>query len=167
VGAVPATRSIRLPLAVLVLMIVWGCAVLAAPWLAAAPSGSLRVVAASGVYLLGGAVCHQRAERSFHVRGAQAPVCGRCEGVYVSAAMAAVLTLAVARSRIRWDRLVTRSVVIAAALPTALGWGLESVGWMDGTPAVRAALAVPLGIAVALLVAAWNTAGMPVPHEVN
>ena len=154
--AVPATRPVRLPLVVLVLMIVWGSAVLAAPWLAASPAGSLRVAAASGVYLLGGAVCHQRSERSFHVHGAQAPVCGRCEGVYVSAAIAAALTLVVARSRIRWDRLVTRPVIIAAALPTAISWGLEQVGWFDGTPAVRAALAVPLGIAVALLVGAWN-----------
>jgi uncharacterized membrane protein len=157
VVTVPATRSIGLPLVVLALMIVWGSAVLAAPWLAAAPPGSLRLAAASGVYLLGGAVCHQRAERSFHLRGAQAPVCGRCEGVYVSAAIAAVFTLAVARSRIPWDRIVTRPVVIAAVLPTALSWGLERIGWFDGTPALRAALAVPLGIAVALLVAAWNT----------
>jgi uncharacterized membrane protein len=157
VVAVPAARSIRLPLVVLSLMIVWGCAVLAAPWLALAPRGSLRVSAASGVYLLGGAVCHQRAERSFHVRGAQAPVCGRCEGVYVSAAIAAVLALVVARGRKPWSRLVTRPVAIAAALPTALSWGLERAGWFDGTPALRAALAVPLGIVVALLVAAWNT----------
>ena len=154
--AVPATRAIRLPLILLVLMILWGCAVLAAPWLAASSPGSLRVAAASGVYLLGGAVCHQRAERSFHVRGAQAPVCGRCEGVYVAAAIAAVLTLVVARGRVPWDRVVTRPLVIAAALPTALSWGLERLGWMDGTPAVRAALAVPLGVAVALLVAAWH-----------
>jgi uncharacterized membrane protein len=168
-GRVSSRRGSLPALVLLILMIVWGGAVLAAPWLAAAPRGSLRVAMASGVYLAGGVVCHQRAERSFHAFGAQLPVCGRCQGVYAGAASAAALAIAlgaVGRPG-RRTTLATRSFMTIAALPTALSWTLEHLGWADGTPAIRAVLAVPLGVAVAVVAAAWYAPETAVPHEVN
>ena len=155
-----APRRSRAALVLLIVMIAWGGAVLAGPWFATAPRGSLRVALASAVYLAGGVVCHQRAERSFHVFGAQVPVCGRCEGVYVGAASVAavVLVLAAAGRFPAPTRLATRSIVIAAALPTAISWTREHRGWVNGAPAIRAALAIPLGMAVALVAAAWYAA---------
>ena len=39
------------------------------------------------VYLVGGLLCHQRPERSFFLWGSQMPVCARCTGIYVGAAI--------------------------------------------------------------------------------
>ena len=168
-GRVSSRRRSRPALVLLILMTAWGGAVFAAPWLAAAPRGSLRVDMAAGVYLAGGVVCHQRADRSFHVFGAQLPVCARCQGVYAGAAAAAALALGLgAAGRLgRRATLPTRSFLIVAALPTALSWTLEQLGWVHGTPAIRAVLAVPLGIAVALVASAWHAPEMALPHEVN
>src|SRR5678816_3926889 len=44
----------------------------------------LPPVLAAAVYGLGGVVCHQRPERSFHWHGAQLAVCARCTGIYLS-----------------------------------------------------------------------------------
>jgi uncharacterized membrane protein len=45
------------------------------------------------IYLLGSAICHQRPERSFYLFAQQLPVCARCTGLYVGAALSAVLYL--------------------------------------------------------------------------
>lgn len=57
----------------------WVALVLAAPW--------LPTPAASVVYLFGARICHQLAERSWHLDGAQLPVCARCLGIYAGAAL--------------------------------------------------------------------------------
>jgi hypothetical protein len=44
------------------------------------------------VYGAASIVCHQIPERSFELFAAQLPVCARCTGIYLGAAMAAVLT---------------------------------------------------------------------------
>jgi hypothetical protein len=44
------------------------------------------------VYGAGSIVCHQIPGRSFELFAAQLPVCARCTGIYLGAAMAAVLT---------------------------------------------------------------------------
>src|SRR3954465_2024069 len=52
-------------------------------------------------------ICHQRPERTFFVHGQQMPVCARCTGLYLGAALAAPLALlfavpmASARGRLR------------------------------------------------------------------
>src|SRR5215510_4200237 len=47
----------------------------------------------AAVYQVGSLVCHQLSERSFHVWGAQLPVCARCTGLYTGAAAAAIATM--------------------------------------------------------------------------
>ena len=53
---------------------------------------SLVAVLVAGVYAFGSIVCHQLPERSFHLWGAQMPVCARCTGIYVGAALASLLS---------------------------------------------------------------------------
>ena len=53
----------------------------------AVPPGPAAAVA----YLLGSQICHQIAERSFHLAGAQLPVCARCTGIYAGFAAGVVL----------------------------------------------------------------------------
>jgi hypothetical protein len=80
----------------------------------------------------------------------------------VSAGVGAGLVL-LARS---WKRDIFRDVAVrrkpllfAAAAPTAVSWLLERLGLVITGNAVRAGLAVPLGLAcVALVADAWRTA---------
>jgi uncharacterized membrane protein len=100
----------------------------------------------------GALICHQRPERSFFVGGAQMPVCARCTGLYVGAALAAPVALfasiAMAPARARY-------LLAAVALPTLLTWTLEFAGVAHVTNAVRFAAALPLGF-----VAAWLVLGI-------
>ncbi len=68
------------------LAVVWAVLVVAAPWLATVPAVGGDYLSASA-YAFGALVCHQRPERSFHLAGAQLPVCARCTGLYLSAAL--------------------------------------------------------------------------------
>jgi len=103
------------------------------------------------MYGLGGVVCHQRPERSFHLWGVQLPVCARCAGIYVGAALAAVIAVVAAvRRGIRAKRPL--AVLVAAWAPVALTLVFE---WTTGvTPSnmIRALSGLPAGAAVAWLV---------------
>jgi hypothetical protein len=68
--------------------VVWASAVLLAPLLAGMGRGATGLL-----YALGAAVCHQRPDRSFHWVGVQLPVCARCTGVYIGAAVGALAWL--------------------------------------------------------------------------
>ena len=132
-------------------------------WAAALPlaplaAGEARVFAARPVlalpYAAGALVCHRRADRSFFTRGVQWPVCGRCTGLYLSAAIGALATLLVPGAV--WLRsartAVWRAALVGAALPTSGSWLAERAGWVP-TSLTRAWLAAPLGIAVGILIA--------------
>jgi hypothetical protein len=54
----------------------------------ATPIGAALLIA---VYAIGGVICHQLPERSYHLWTAQMPVCARCAGIYAGAAMAAIV----------------------------------------------------------------------------
>jgi uncharacterized membrane protein len=126
----------------------WVLAILAAPLAADSPHRTLAFSAAV-VYAAGSNVCHQRPDRSFHIAGHKMPVCARCTGLYVSAAAAlpAALLLAVPLSAPR-----ARRILLLAALPTALTWGLEYAGVMAFGNMTRAVAALPLGWAAAWLI---------------
>ena len=99
--------------------------------------------AAAAVYSGAGLICHQRAERSFHLAGVQQPVCARCTGLYVSGAAGALVAWASWR-RPRVPRR-TRRVLVLAAVPTALSVALEFAGLVYPSNIARALCALPLG----------------------
>jgi uncharacterized membrane protein len=97
-------------------------------------------------------ICHQIAERSFHLDGAQLPVCARCLGIYAGAAMGALAASAGGASRrvLPAPRLFL-FIALAAALPTAFTVTLEWAGFWAPSNAARALAGVPLGLAAAAI----------------
>jgi hypothetical protein len=69
-----------------VFAIAWVMLVVAAPQLS--PS------VAAFIYAFGSLICHQRPERSFHLAGAQLPVCARCLGIYMGVAIGSIVATA-------------------------------------------------------------------------
>jgi uncharacterized membrane protein len=124
----------------------WSAVLLAAPYGLSSHDPRLVAVAAS-VYSGAGLICHQRAERSFHLAGVQQPVCARCAGLYVSGAAGALAAWLSSR-RPRAPRR-TRAVLVLAALPTLLSVTIELAGLAHPSNVVRAVCALPLGAAAA------------------
>lgn len=120
---------------VVFLGVAWVAVLLATPFLPAAP--------AAFMYVLGSRICHQIAERSFHLDGAQLPVCARCFGIYVGFAAGALL----APGRVR-----ARRVLILGAVPTLFTLLAEWSGVWQTSNVARAIAGAPLGIAVGLAV---------------
>lgn len=69
------------------------------------------------------------------------PVCARCSGLYLSAALGTLL----AWPRGRRTAQVPRSLLFAAALPTAITFALEVTGVMRVSNVMRAGAVLPLG----------------------
>lgn len=134
----------------------WAVLVLAAPLLSAPgrPPGG-RVVTALA-YVAGSLLCHQQPARSFHLAGAQLPVCARCTGLYVAGAMSLLIGWALRGRRDPVGRLARayswRAVLVAASLPIAVSVGLEWVGAWAASNAWRAVSALPAGWAAGALV---------------
>jgi len=132
----------------------------AVAWLAALPFGvylatrehasTLVHAAAFTIYSVGSLLCHQRPERSFHLLGTQLPVCARCTGIYLGAAVVAVV-----RSGKAWTEREPsgeRAAFVLACIPTAATLLYE---WTTGdmpSNAVRFAAGLPLGCVVSWLV---------------
>ena len=117
----------------------WLGLVVAAPWLATASP-----VASGLVYAAGALLCHQQPERSFHLLGAQLPVCARCLGLYAGAALGATVWWLRRRTSPRPLTPGVGALVLAAA-PTAGSVLSATLGLGDPSNAWRALLAVPLG----------------------
>lgn len=135
---------------------------LAAGWVVLVVVGpilaSISQAAAGLLYLVGSLVCHQQPERSFHLAGAQLPVCARCLGLYAGAAAGLTIWTAVAPIRgLRWTR--PRAVISLAisGAPTAATVASAWLGTGDPSNAWRAALALPLGAAAGLIAGAVTT----------
>ena len=144
----------------------WALLLLAAPFAASRPHASpLASVLIVGVYSIGSLVCHQLPERSYHLWTAQMPVCARCAGIYVGAAVAAVFAASFRTAEaVRHRRAivaqgfsparVARVALALAVVPTLLTLVYE---WTTGdmpSHAIRAAVGVPIGVVVAWLVVA-------------
>jgi uncharacterized membrane protein len=127
---------------------VWaGVIPLAAVAASSASAASAVYAFAIGVYAFGHVICHQLPVRSFHLRGAALPVCARCTGIYVGAAMTALL-ISVRPAYTTPSAARARRLLVAALLPTALTLAYE---WTTGAmPAnwIRALAGAPLGTAV-------------------
>src|SRR4051812_3618485 len=91
--------SVVLRRAFLAASTLWLALIPLAAFAATRPSAPSSIYAlAAGVYGVGHFVCHQLPARSFHLWGAQLPVCARCTGIYLGAAVAAV-SLTITRRR--------------------------------------------------------------------
>jgi uncharacterized membrane protein len=116
----------------------------------------LRFVAVF-VYTAGSMVCHQLPERSFYWGQWKFPVCSRCTGLYLSAAIGLAAWAVVRKRRgipIRIQPRLAIVILVAAALPTLVSVATATLGMWDATNAGRALLAVPLGATAGVLVAA-------------
>jgi uncharacterized membrane protein len=122
--------------------LIWSVVLLAAPL--AVHRGGWASSAALVVYHASSRICHQRPERSFHLAGVQLPVCARCIGLYVSAAVLSLAACAGQRRRVAMPR-ESRRILLFAAVPTALTVGMELAGLWHTTNIVRALSALPLG----------------------
>jgi uncharacterized membrane protein len=138
--------------------VVWACALILGAFIASRPQiGAAAYTLSATIYGAGALICHQRPQRSFHLLGAQLPVCARCTGIYLGAAVAAVIGSmgyfdAARASPARAFRLA----IFIAALPTLLTLMYE---WTTGhMPAnwVRAVSGLPLGAVVAWVLVADN-----------
>ena len=104
---------------------------------------------ASAVYLASSTICHRIPARSFHTAGVQWPVCGRCSGLYLAAPFGALLAL-VTRRRTSDGRANAKLIGVAAG-PAIASMALEHLGVYDIGNVGRALTAVPIGIAVMLV----------------
>jgi uncharacterized membrane protein len=130
----------------------WAVLIWTTPALAAHQDRTAPVVLAAAVYGIGTFVCHQAPARSFHVAGIRTPVCARCAGLYVGAALG--LLLGFGRGRRDASRLSSRTALLAFAAPTALTWAVAALGLWDPGNVLRAVAALPLGAVASALVAA-------------
>ena len=142
----PGHRAVRcgtvIAACLVLLSLAWVLAVLASPVLPAPVSAV--------IYLVGSRICHQLPDRSFHLFGGQLAVCARCAGIYAGAAVGAGV------GRWVWPQaavgLGARGILVAGAMPTAVTWVSEWAGAWASSNVDRAAAALPLGIAVGLVV---------------
>ena len=113
------------------------------------------------IFAVGSLICHQRPERSFFLDGQQLPVCARCTGIYVSAAVGfggfAAFKLARGWRRIAIDPWRAGRLIVLSAIPTALSLAGGTLGLWDGANMTRALIAVPLGATAGAIVAAALT----------
>ena len=126
----------------------WVALLVAAPVLPA----SVGVV----IYAIGSLICHQLPERSFHLAGAQLPVCARCLGIYVGLSSGAAVTwmrASAERSTFPAGARSVRRFAALAAAPTAVTVALESIGAWQPANLTRAVAGLPLGFFIGLVVA--------------
>jgi hypothetical protein len=120
------------------------------------------------VYGTGSVVCHQLPERSFHVWGAQMPVCARCAGIYLGAAIAALVAAAPLKRRPPYES-DSAALVGAArlerhpanepAFPVPAGHRFSGAALAG--PNARVALALAAVPTLATLLYEWTTGDTP------
>jgi len=136
----------------------WAGWIVAAPLLAAAAPTRPAAWAAAVTYRAGAVICHQQDARSLHAGGVRMPVCARCFGLYAGAGAGALLAAAwvcVARGPMRLPLARSRGVAVSCAVPTLAAWAGEHLAGLTVPGTARAALALPLGAAVAAVVTLW------------
>jgi len=113
------------------------------------------------VYAIGSVICHQRPERSFYLWSHQMPVCARCTGIYIGAALAVLLSPAARRLVDRrslgggGQPSVGRSpkgFMLIAAAPTLATLVYEWSTSVTPSNWIRAASGLCLGAGVAVLI---------------
>ena len=150
------TAAVRptIPVLAAAAAVLWALSLLGTAYAASLANSAAHMLAAA-VYGFGSVICHQKGERSFHLFAEQLPVCARCTGLYVGAAVVAVPYLF--RIRRPWSAALpgsahVRWLLLAASLPAVL-----SIAWEWGTGevpsnAVRAMTGAIAGGAVARVI---------------
>jgi uncharacterized membrane protein len=146
--------------------VAWAAIIPFAAFAASRPQGaSLAYAFALGAYAIGHVICHQLPARSFQLWGAVLPVCARCTGIYLGAAVVSAVVWTRPRTPVDPSRVDifhqdsaarARQLLLAALAPTAITLIYE---WTTGiTPAnwIRALAGLPLGAAVAWLIGTLN-----------
>jgi uncharacterized membrane protein len=132
-------------LAVLAIAILWTAGAVLAPVLAAqaGPAGELNL--ASILYAAYGHVCHQMADRSFHILELPVAVCARCTGIYCGY----VVGLAAYRlvRPLRSCDTPPRAWLIIAVAPAVIDFAGGYLGLFDNTAASRAVTGAVAGAA--------------------
>jgi uncharacterized membrane protein len=136
--------------------LLWAAVMAASPVLVSTDlAGSAGRGGAALVYMIGATVCHQQEARSFHTAGVAWPVCARCAGLYLGGAAGLMLGwLGGAGWRRRGAAAATRRTLMAVGAPTVLTVATGMAGVWDPANAVRAFLALPLGVVIGLVVSA-------------
>jgi hypothetical protein len=156
--AVTHTRRPARAATVALAAVVWAAGLVAAPLVAAGGAAGPSAWAAAVAYRAGAVICHQQDARSMHPGGLRMPVCARCAGLYAGGALGAIAAAAWVAAAAGPRRLPlgrARAAAIACGLPTLAAWAGEHLGGLPVTALARAALAIPLGAAVAAIVALW------------
>jgi len=107
---------------------------------------------ALAIYVVGRLVCHQLPTRSFHLWTTPLPVCARCTGIYVGAALTALGF----RGRLVTTRSNPKVVLLAALVPTAATLVFEWTTGIMPSHWIRALAGVPMGAAVAWAIGMVN-----------
>ena len=130
--------------------VAWALALPLATFVASRPrSPALVYPLAFAVYATGSVICHQLPERSFHLWGAQMPVCARCAGIYLGAALAVLAAAAPLKRR--------RTNEPASPLPVGHRFSAAALAGLD----VRVALALAAVPTLATLLYEWTTGVTP------
>jgi hypothetical protein len=142
--------------------IAWAAAIPAATFLAEHhATTTFGYLFAVLVYAIGSVVCHQLPERSFDLWGRQLPVCARCTGIYIGAAIAVAAHAVILRTR------RDRRTVVAQAFRPANGLEAALKGCATRHPETRSDTSALLVFIVAALPTAatlvfeWTTGVMP------
>ena len=144
----------KLRAALVAASIAWAVLLIAVPYLASRPhASSLGSLMILGVYGIGSLVCHQLPERSYHLWGAQMPVCARCAGIYIGAVVGVIASAFRTARAVRHDRSGAAQGVNHPSQAVAQGF----------SPArhARVLLAVAAAPTLVTLVYEWSTGDMP------
>ena len=113
----------------------YGTAVLGLASIAPILHGAGHQTASRFIYLPFRLICHQRDDRSFHLRGEQMAFCERDVAI-VSAAVVTGVLFAIFR-RLRNLPRITFGIVVLLALPMAIDGGTQLVGLRESTTELR------------------------------
>ena len=127
---------------VLILVLLWIAGIVLDPLVRAADGDSTFLSLLSYAY---GRVCHQVADRSFHLAGHPLAVCARCCGIYVGY-LAGLTVYPIARSLTETE-LPHRRWLILALLPVAADFAGGYLGIFENTLASRALTGMIAGVA--------------------
>lgn len=129
--------------AVLAVALLFVSATIAAPMIEA--DGGDNTTAASFIYLAYARVCHQIADRSFHIDGYPLAVCSRCFGIYAGYVLGLVI-YPFARSLARTET-PPRIWFLLALAPIAIDFAGDWAGVFDNTLLSRALTGLVAGAA--------------------